>query len=301
MQHSQHVDVIHPRDVTDPELLKTRHRPQSQSRERRIEGRSWSSDLGELGQLRKCLLCFVQETLCGSRTVLGDEQRTLEQVGLGGGTERRREGSFRGSLRQTLDELAAERFPVSLRELAPGTRSSRLEKEGFKVLPGLSLLILPDQVANVLAHSAVASGLDSGIDETRETARATAQFLPRARVGVAVQSEAKHEQARRAQAQLPSRDDQGHRDAKMSGRELRHSFSDFGVDSDEARSIHAVLECCSRRGRRLRPASDSGSRCRHRWTGWRKHQGACRRWRYEGASFRCARPVELARLNAGRS
>jgi hypothetical protein len=81
------------------------------------------------------------------------------------GTERRREGSFRGSLRQTFSELAAERFPVSLLELAPRTRSSRLEKEGFEVLLGVSLLILPDQVANVLAHTAVASGLDSGIDE----------------------------------------------------------------------------------------------------------------------------------------
>jgi hypothetical protein len=78
---------------------------------------------------------------------------------------------IRRSLRQTLRELAAERFPISLRELAPRTRSSRLQKEGFKVLLGWSLLILPDQVANVLAHTAVASGLDSGIDESLETVR----------------------------------------------------------------------------------------------------------------------------------
>jgi hypothetical protein len=35
--------------------------------------------------LRWCLLSFVQETLRSSRIILGDEQRTLKQVGFGGG------------------------------------------------------------------------------------------------------------------------------------------------------------------------------------------------------------------------
>ena len=49
MKHPQHVDVIDSGDVTDPELLKTRNRPQSQARERRIGGRSQTADLRELG------------------------------------------------------------------------------------------------------------------------------------------------------------------------------------------------------------------------------------------------------------
>jgi hypothetical protein len=78
-------------------------------------------------------------------------------------------------LRETLGERTAERFPLCLAEFAPRTPSTRLEKERFKVFLGLFLLILADQVANVFAHAAVTSGLDSGIDDSPQAAYPTSR------------------------------------------------------------------------------------------------------------------------------
>ena len=88
-----------------------------------------------------------------------------------GGANDNAKAHFAVRFAQTLSEFAAERFSLSFREVATRPRSSCLENEGFKILPILSLLILPNQVTNVFAHIAVASGLDSGIDESLEVLR----------------------------------------------------------------------------------------------------------------------------------
>ena len=61
--------------------------------------------------------------------------------------------------------VGEEPFPISLREFAIRTRSSRLEKKGFTVLLGVSLLILPDQVANVFRSHSLFLTLLSACDE----------------------------------------------------------------------------------------------------------------------------------------
>ena len=64
--------------------------------------------------------------------MLSDPGYAPAQTFQSGRSERRREGSFRRSLR-TLDaggQFAAERFPVSLRELAPRTRSMLFPRRG---------------------------------------------------------------------------------------------------------------------------------------------------------------------------